>query len=113
MAALYEQVREAGPFVFVAGQTPQDDSGDVPDDVERQVANAMAKINTLLAERGLSLTDVVKATYFLTDIADLAGVRAALDHALPQPRPTASLVEVSALVDPRFRIEIEVVAYRG
>jgi enamine deaminase RidA (YjgF/YER057c/UK114 family) len=31
---------------------------------------------------------------------------------LPHPRPAASLVEVSALVDPRFRVEIEATAYR-
>jgi len=30
----------------------------------------------------------------------------------PHPRPAASLVEVSALVDPRFRVEIEATAYR-
>ena len=52
-------------------------------------------------------------TYFLTDIGELEQVRAALDAVLPQPRPTASLVEVSGLVDPRFRIEIEAIAYRG
>jgi enamine deaminase RidA (YjgF/YER057c/UK114 family) len=52
-------------------------------------------------------------TYFLTDLADLDGVRAALDRVLPHPRPTASLVEVSALIDPLFRIEIEAVAFRG
>ena len=54
----------------------------------------------------------MKVTYFLTDIGDLAAVRAALDEVLPHPRPAASLVEVSGLVDPRFRVEIEATAYR-
>ena len=109
---VYEQVREAGPFIFVAGQTPQDASGDVPADIEGQVAIALGKISALLSPFGAGLSDVVKVTYFLTTIDDLAGVRAALDVALPHPRPTATLVEVSALIDSRFRIEIDAVAYR-
>jgi enamine deaminase RidA (YjgF/YER057c/UK114 family) len=112
MPSLYEHVREAGPFVFVAGQTPQGASGEVPEDIEEQVAIAIGKIAALLAERGLGLGDVVKVTYFLTDIADLPGVRAALDTLLAHPRPTSTLVQVSALVDPRLRIEIEAIAYR-
>jgi 2-iminobutanoate/2-iminopropanoate deaminase len=113
MPIIYEHVREAGPFVFVAGQTPQRDSDDVPDDAGAQTIVAVDKIAALLADRQLHLTDVVKVTYFLTDIGDLQQVREALDAVLPQPRPAASLVEVSALIDPRFRIEIEAIAYRG
>jgi enamine deaminase RidA (YjgF/YER057c/UK114 family) len=112
MAVVYEQVREAGGFVFVSGQTPQDEAGDVPEETEAQVGIAVAKIESLLAQLDLDLSHVVKMTYFLTDIADLAGVRSALDRALPQPRPAATLVAVSALIDPRFRIEIEAVAHR-
>jgi enamine deaminase RidA (YjgF/YER057c/UK114 family) len=113
MATLYEHAREAGPFVFVAGQTPQPDSGVTPLGIEDQVTIAMEKIATLLAERGLGLADVVKMTYFLTDLTDLPGARTALDRVLPHPRPAASLVQVSGLVDPLFRIEIEAVAFRG
>ncbi|HEY0949693.1 RidA family protein [Nocardioides sp.] len=112
MAAIFEQVREAGGFVFVSGQTPLTGSGEVPDDAGEQATVVIGKIEGLLAEAGRTLGDVVKVTYFLTDIADLAAVRAALDAALPHPRPAASLVEVSALVDPRFRVEIEATAYR-
>jgi enamine deaminase RidA (YjgF/YER057c/UK114 family) len=113
MVMVYEHARDAGPFVFIAGQTPQDASGRTPPDIEDQVAVAVGKIEALLAERGLGLRDVVKMTYFLTDLGDLAGTRAALDRALPHPRPTASLVEVSGLIDPLFRIEVEAIAFRG
>ena len=113
MARVYEHVRDAGAFVFIAGQTPELHSGGVPDDIGTQVLVAVDKIATSLASRELSLADVVKMTYFLTDIGELEQVRAALDAVLPQPRPTASLVEVSGLVDPRFRVEIDAIAYRG
>jgi enamine deaminase RidA (YjgF/YER057c/UK114 family) len=113
MVLVYEHARDAGPFVFIAGQTPQEASGDAPQRIEDEVTVAVRKIDGLLSERGLGLGDVVKMTYYLTDLADLAGVRAALDRLLPHPRPTAGLVEVSGLIDPLFRIEIEAIAFRG
>ena len=112
MAAIFEHLREAGDFLFVAGQTPLDEFGEVPDDAGAQATVALAKIAAVLEPAGAGLDDVVKVTYFLTDIGDLAAVRSALDEVLPHPRPAASLVEVSALVDPRFRVEIEATAYR-
>ena len=56
------------------------------------------------------LSSVAKVTYFLTDIADLPDLRTAVDALLPFPRPVASLVEVSALIDAKFRIEVEAIA---
>ena len=112
MAAIFEHLREAGGFLFVAGQTPLSESGEVPDDAGEQAVVVLAKVAAVLSRAGAGLEDVVKVTYFLTDIGDLAAVRAALDEVLPHPRPAASLVEVSALVDPRFRVEIEATAYR-
>jgi 2-iminobutanoate/2-iminopropanoate deaminase len=113
MPMIYEHVRDAGPIVFIAGQTPQRPSGEVPDEIGAQAIVVVDKIAALLAERDLGLADVVKVTYFLTDIGDLPQLREALDAVLPTPRPTASLVEVSALIDPRFRVEIEAIAYRA
>lgn len=113
MAAIFEQVREAGGFLFVSGQTPLTESGEVPDDAGEQATVVIEKVRDLLGGAGASLEDVVKVTYYLTDIGDLTAVRAALDAVLPHPRPAASLVEVSALVDPRFRVEIEATAYVG
>lgn len=113
MAAIFENLREAGGFVHVSGQTPQTSGGEVPEDGGEQATVVIGKIAALLADVGLGLADVVKVTYYLTDLEDLGAVRAALDAVLPHPRPAASLVEVSGLVDPRFRVEIEAVAHRG
>jgi 2-iminobutanoate/2-iminopropanoate deaminase len=113
VSAIFEQLRTAGGFHFVSGQTPLTGAGDVPEDVGEQASVVLAKIADVLAGADSGLDDVVKVTYFLTDIADLAAVRSAVDAVLPHPRPAASLVEVSALVDPRFRVEIEATAYIG
>ncbi len=113
MAAVFEQVRETESLVFVSGQTPLTAGGDVSDDAGEQVRAAVGKIAAQLEPLGLGLESVVKVTYFLTDSDDIADVRAALDAVLPHPRPAASLVVVRALVDPRFRVEIEAIAVRA
>jgi 2-iminobutanoate/2-iminopropanoate deaminase len=112
VAAIFEHLREAGGFLFVSGQTPLSEAGEVSDDAGAQAIVVMGKVAAVLADAGAGLEDVVKVTYFLTDIGDLAAVRASLDAVLPHPRPAASLVEVSALLDPRFRVEIEATAFR-
>jgi 2-iminobutanoate/2-iminopropanoate deaminase len=113
IAAIFEHVREAGGLVFVSGQTPMLPDGRVPEGVSAQADVVVEKLRSALGSVGRSLVAIAKVTYFLTDIADLPDLRTALDAALPVPRPDASLVEVSGLIDPRFRIEIEAIAVRG
>jgi enamine deaminase RidA (YjgF/YER057c/UK114 family) len=58
--------------------------------------------------------DVVKLTVFLTTMADLAAFRAVRDEFVdPKLPPASSLVQVSGLVHPAFRIEIEALATAG
>lgn len=100
------------PLLFISGQVPLV-GGEVPDDIGAQTAACLDRIERLLGERSVGMDRLVKVTYFLTDRPDLDGVRAVLRQRLPHPAPVASLVVVSALVDPRFRIEIEAVAVLG
>ncbi|WP_197717144.1 RidA family protein [Glycomyces terrestris] len=102
-----------GPLLFISGQVPVADDGAVPPDIAGQTALVFAKIAGHLAAHDLDWNAVVKVTYFLRDIGDLQAFREAALAALPAARPTASLVEVSALIDPRFLIEIEAVADLG
>jgi 2-iminobutanoate/2-iminopropanoate deaminase len=99
-----------GPLLFVSGQTPVADDGTVPAGAEAQTRVVLDRIHELLVENGVEWEAVVKVTYFLRDIGDLAAVRQVLVDVLPEPRPAASLVEVSGLIDPRFLVEIEAVA---
>jgi enamine deaminase RidA (YjgF/YER057c/UK114 family) len=53
----------------------------------------------------------VKLTVFLTDMADVAGFREVRDEFVdPRRPPASSLLEVSGLLSPAFRIEIDAVA---
>lgn len=57
------------------------------------------------------MSHVVKLTIFLTDLADLEVVRLVRDEYIAkQAPPASSLVQVSGLVTPAFRIEIEALA---
>lgn len=108
---IYQHTRIAsGKTLYISGQTPITAEGHVPEDIGGQAALVMDKISALLASHGLDLSHVVKVTYFLTDISELGAFREALETLLPEPRPAASLVEVSKLIDPRFRVEIEAIA---
>lgn len=110
----YTDTRTAnGPLLFISGQVPTADDGAVPADITGQTLLVLDKIENLLAAHDLDWSAVVKVTYFLRDINDLQPFRGVLLAKVPTPRPAASLVEVSNLIDPRFRIEIEATADLG
>lgn len=109
--APYSMTRTSqGPLLFVAGQTPATPDGGVPQSAEAQTRVVLDKIAVLLAEHQLGWDAVVKLTYYLCDIGDLAVVRTVLLDVLPEPRPAATLVAISGLIDPRFVVEIDAIA---
>ncbi|MGH3453364.1 MAG: RidA family protein [Nocardioidaceae bacterium] len=104
-----------GQTVVVSGQVPIDAHGQVvgEGDVEAQVRQVFANLASALAATGCGLGHVVKLTVFLTDIGDLEAFRRVRDEHIDIERPPASsLVEVSGLVHPAFRVEIEALAAR-
>ncbi|MBM2622491.1 RidA family protein [Actinoplanes sp. LDG1-06] len=102
-----------GPTVVVSGQVPLDADGRLVggDDTLEQTRQVFRNIETALAAAGASMSDVVKLTIFLTNVADLPAFRAARDEFIDLERPPASsLVQVAALVHPGFRVEVEALA---
>jgi enamine deaminase RidA (YjgF/YER057c/UK114 family) len=100
-------------MVMVSGQVPLDEAGRLvgAGDALAQARQVFRNIGAALVAAGASFADVVKLTVFLTDIADLAAFREARDEVFDAAAPPASsLVQVVALVNPEFRIEIEAVA---
>lgn len=109
-------VAASGELVFVSGQVPLTADGELvgPDDAVAQTEQVFRNLGSALASAGVGWGQVVKLTYFLTDIADLAAVRSVRDSYLdPSRLPASSLVQVAALVNPAFKVEIEAVAARG
>jgi reactive intermediate/imine deaminase len=111
----YSHVAIAGPLVFVSGQVPVLADGTVvgSGDFEAQVEQVFRNIGTALSAAGVGWSQVVKLTYYILDIGDLAVVRAVRDRYVNAEAPPAStLVQVSALVSPAFRVEIDAMAVR-
>jgi len=101
----------SGDFLFCSGQIPIDPAtGKIEaTDVEGQTRQVLANITALLTSQNLTLSHVVKATVFLTDMADFPKVNPLYAAAFGDHKPARSTVQVAALPLGAL-IEIEVIA---
>jgi reactive intermediate/imine deaminase len=110
----YSQGIAAGNFVFTAGMGPGDPAtGELvgPDDVAEQTRQVLRNLAGILAERGLTLADVVKVTSHLAELdRDFAAYDAAYREFFQDPKPVRTTVG-SKLAG--ILVEIDVVAYAG
>ena len=110
----YSRAVVHGNWCFVAGTTGPDPVTRIaPDAVTDQVRNAFVIAENALAEAGFARSDVVRATYYLTDVADVPAVNPLLGAKFGDIRPAATMVVVAALVDPALKFEIELTAMRN
>jgi reactive intermediate/imine deaminase len=102
----------AGELLFVSGIVPVDERRELVggDDVVAQARCVFENMRSVLAAAGCTFADVVKVTVFLTDIADRPLVNPVRQEMFGETRPASTLVEVSALVIPGAKIEVEAVA---
>lgn len=103
----------SGRTVVISGQVPADAQGRVvgAGDPVAQARQVFANLSAALAVAGATMAQVVKLTVFLTDLADLGAFRQVRDEYIAAGTPPASsLVQVSGLVHPEFRMEIEALA---
>jgi enamine deaminase RidA (YjgF/YER057c/UK114 family) len=109
----YSRAVVDGDFVFVAGTTGYDYATmTMPHTVEEQARNCLRTIARVLEEAGFALPDVVRATYYVTDMAYADRVLPIFGEFFGAIRPAATLVGVAALYRPEMKIEIEVTAKR-
>jgi 2-iminobutanoate/2-iminopropanoate deaminase len=107
----YSQAVCANGFLFTAGQVALDpDRAElVAGGITEQTARALENLQAILAAAHTDLTQVVKTTVFLVDMADFSAMNEVYSRAFGDHRPARSTVAVAAL--PRgARVEIEVVA---
>lgn len=112
----YSDASQAQPglrWLFTSGTPGIAEDGTIPEGITAQAELAWENISKILAEAGMGLGDIVKATHWLTraeDIADYAKVRSKY---LGDLRPAAMLAVIPQLVRPGFLVEIEVVAAKA
>jgi 2-iminobutanoate/2-iminopropanoate deaminase len=95
----YSQAVEANGFVFVSGQIPLDPkTGNIiAGDIRVQTGRVMENGKAILAAAGCTMASVVKATIYLKNIADFAGVNEIYEGYFPSDPPARATVEVSRL----------------
>jgi enamine deaminase RidA (YjgF/YER057c/UK114 family) len=104
------EVTGASQLVFVSGQVGIDPAGQTLDGITEQARQAVANLNSVLAEAGLAPDAIAKLTIYLTDPEHVGPFMAAAGPTLPAQPPATTLLIVQALAAPDLLVEIEAVA---
>ena len=109
----YSQAAIVGDLVFTAGQVALDPATGtvIEGGIEAQTARVMENIAAVLDAAGSSLSQVVKTTVFLTDMADFPAMNQVYAEAFGDHKPARATVAVAGL-PLGVRVEIEAVATR-
>jgi enamine deaminase RidA (YjgF/YER057c/UK114 family) len=112
--ASYSRAVVVGDTCWVAGTTDAGPDGRSlhPGDMAGQARTVFDIIERALAEAGFAFADIVRIRMFVTDMARRNELMAVQAERFREIRPAATLVEVSALIDPTLLVEIEVDARR-
>ena len=98
---------EAHGIIWVSGLVGMNFDGTIPENTKEQFDIAMRDLNTCLVAAGGSSSDVVKVRVFSTDINDRIIINPKRIEYFGEHKPASTLLEISALVDPRMKVEIE------
>ena len=96
--------------LHVAGQVGLGPDGSLPADVAQQARNCFANVLAILAAENMAADDLVSLTTYVVGEENLPAIRAARMEALGDLAPASTLVFVTALAAPGFKVEIQAVA---
>jgi enamine deaminase RidA (YjgF/YER057c/UK114 family) len=103
-----------GEMVFVGGMIGVDTTGRLAEGFIPQMKQALANIVAVLAEAGASPEHIVRLTWYVRDIqeylADLPALGQAYRKVMGRHFPAMAVVEITHLVEPLARLEIEATA---
>ena len=115
-ADFFSQGVQVGNVLTLAGQLGDNEDGSVPDDIKGQMINCYNSIKNVLSEFGATLDNVIDETWFATDVdecmenvSDIFDERESIYGCKPEVSQT--LIGISALVQPQYKLEIKVIAY--
>ena len=108
----YSRAVAAGDYIFVSGCTSIEGGEFVPGDAYAQTIQAIANVRSALEALGAGLADVVRTRIYVTDITRFAEYGRAHGEAFVGIMPATSMIQITALIDPRMLVEVEAVAYK-
>lgn len=96
-------------FVFVSGQVPEDEKGNVPADFKSQCRLAWKNVEAQLAKSGMTLNNIVKFTVFLSDRKYRGESYQVRAEVLGKHEPAMTII-IAGIYDEVWLLEIEVTA---
>jgi enamine deaminase RidA (YjgF/YER057c/UK114 family) len=109
----FSRATRVGDHVYVSGTGPIWEDGSFDADPAAQARRCLEIILDALAELGARPEDVVRTRIYLLDPADIDAVGPVHAEFFGAVRPAATAVAVAALLDARWRVEIEADALLG
>jgi enamine deaminase RidA (YjgF/YER057c/UK114 family) len=109
----YSRAVRAGDLVFVGGTVGRNPDGSAAEGPYAQAKRALEIIESALIDAGASLDDVVRTRFFITDFSDFDEIARAHREVFGEFRPATSMVQISALIEPAYVLEIEADAVIG
>ena len=108
----YSRAVKVGNVVEVTGTVARGEDGKVvgKDDAYAQTKFIYEKIEAVLIRAGASMKDVVRVRMFVTDISRWQEYGKAHSEFFREIRPCNTMVEVNALIEEDYLIEIEATA---
>jgi len=115
-ADFFSQGVQVGNVLTLAGQLGDAEDGSVPGDIKDQMINCYNNIKKVLSEFDATLDNVIDETWFVTDVNEcMENVSEIFDERENiygcKPEVSQTLVGISALVQPQYKLEIKVIAY--
>ena len=109
----FSRAVRAGDRVLVSGTAPVWPSGDVDPDVAVQMGRCLEIVLDALGSLGARREDVVRTRTYLIDPQDWSEVGRVHGEVFGDVRPASTMVVVAALLDPRWKVELEAEAVIG
>jgi len=106
----FSRALRVGHRVLVSGTAPVFADGSCPEDVAAQARRCMEIVVHALAQAGATTADVVRTRTYLRDAGDAEAVGQVHGETFGEVRPASTMVVVAGLLDPRWKVEIEVEA---
>ena len=103
----FSRAVRVGERVLVSGTAPVWPDGSCDPDPEAQAKRCLEIIVEALREAGAGPEHVVRTRMYLVDAADQDSVARAHRAVFSEVRPAATMIVVGALLDPRWKVEIE------